>query len=108
MRVATKANPSKGGDAKPRGYSPERSARGQASRVAERTQGGVYAAQPMEHALRARDCCGCDAGARVPSSGWSVRTIGVSRHKLSSVELESCHSRRVHRGLQLESAGCGS
>src|ERR671910_926290 len=73
VRVATKANPSKGGDAKPRGYRLQRTgARDHASRVAERTQGGVHAAYPLEPRLCAGNDFGRDARARMPYPRWPI------------------------------------
>src|SRR5215210_5203197 len=106
-RVATKANPSKGGGAKPRGYRPQRTgARDHASRVAERTQGGVYAAHPMEPRLRAGRRGGRAARAGMPSPGWPIWAHRTVRRIRTSVQLE-CDSRRVHRGVQVQPAGCG-
>src|SRR6185312_10342012 len=51
-RVATKANPPKGGDAKPRGYRPVRTnAQGHAGRAAERTAGGFVLSAPRGFAF---------------------------------------------------------
>ncbi len=78
MRVATKANPSKGGDAKLRGSRSLRTdAPGMPVGLPNEPKGGVYAIQPAESRLRARGNPGGDA-----RPGVSSRAVGADSERL--------------------------